>query len=261
MEPAEDRRADDVAAVFDATSERAVPVERGVWPLVVVCDELKQHAEEVPLSQGNEVIGAFATDRADDSLGVGVLLRLLAPDSDRRGSECLDLPFEGVATNTVAVVDQVTRGSVIGERLDDLLCRPLSGRVRGHVDVDDAASVMGQDDETEQPLERQRRHDEEVASGADIHVPLDERAPGVRRLRSSDHVLLDRGLPDDVPRQRQLLLDVRGAPQRAWRRHYNEIRPHSSLGYRPPAPEARASSGCASLRQTMPVSESDRALT
>jgi len=23
-----------------------------------------------------------------------------------------------------------------------------------------------------------------------------------------------------------------------WRRHYNEIRPHSSLGYRPPAPRA-----------------------
>ena len=22
-----------------------------------------------------------------------------------------------------------------------------------------------------------------------------------------------------------------------WRRHYNEVRPHSSLGYRPPAPQ------------------------
>ena len=27
----------------------------------------------------------------------------------------------------------------------------------------------------------------------------------------------------------------------AWRRHYNTIRPHSSLGYRPPAPETIAS--------------------
>lgn len=26
----------------------------------------------------------------------------------------------------------------------------------------------------------------------------------------------------------------------AWRRHYNTVRPHSSLGYRPPAPEAGA---------------------
>jgi putative transposase len=23
-----------------------------------------------------------------------------------------------------------------------------------------------------------------------------------------------------------------------WRRHYNTVRPHSSLGYKPPAPEA-----------------------
>jgi transposase InsO family protein len=37
----------------------------------------------------------------------------------------------------------------------------------------------------------------------------------------------------------------------AWRRHYNTVRPHSSLGYRPPAPEAAtppvSPSGSASL--------------
>jgi putative transposase len=37
----------------------------------------------------------------------------------------------------------------------------------------------------------------------------------------------------------------------AWRRHYNTVRPHSSLGYRPPAPETTSpplpSSGSASL--------------
>ena len=37
----------------------------------------------------------------------------------------------------------------------------------------------------------------------------------------------------------------------AWRRHYNTVRPHSSLGYRPPAPEAATpplpASGSASL--------------
>jgi len=28
-----------------------------------------------------------------------------------------------------------------------------------------------------------------------------------------------------------------------WRQHYNTVRPHSSLGYRPPAPVARAEAG------------------
>ena len=39
-----------------------------------------------------------------------------------------------------------------------------------------------------------------------------------------------------------------------WRRHYNTIRPHSSLGYRPPAPETIVPPswppGSASLRQS-----------
>ena len=38
-----------------------------------------------------------------------------------------------------------------------------------------------------------------------------------------------------------------------WRQHYNQVRPHSSLGYRPPAPEAIAfealAAGCAPLRK------------
>jgi transposase InsO family protein len=38
-----------------------------------------------------------------------------------------------------------------------------------------------------------------------------------------------------------------------WRAHYNRVRPHSALGYRPPAPEAIAfealAAGCATLRR------------
>ena len=43
----------------------------------------------------------------------------------------------------------------------------------------------------------------------------------------------------------------------AWRRHYNTVRPHSSLGYRPPAPEAATPpwlpSGSASLHLRSPM--------
>jgi putative transposase len=46
----------------------------------------------------------------------------------------------------------------------------------------------------------------------------------------------------------------------AWRRHYNTIRPHSSLGYRPPAPEAATPpvppSGSASLHLRTALAES-----
>ncbi len=36
----------------------------------------------------------------------------------------------------------------------------------------------------------------------------------------------------------------------AWRRHYNTIRPHSSLGYRPPAPEALVMPVATAMAQT-----------
>jgi len=43
----------------------------------------------------------------------------------------------------------------------------------------------------------------------------------------------------------------------AWRRHYNTVRPHSSLGYRPPAPQAATpplpASGSASLHLRLAV--------
>ena len=44
----------------------------------------------------------------------------------------------------------------------------------------------------------------------------------------------------------------------AWRRHYNTIRPHSSLGYPPPAPETAPPlppSGSASLHRPPPMAE------
>lgn len=50
-----------------------------------------------------------------------------------------------------------------------------------------------------------------------------------------------------------------------WRRHYNAVRPHSSLGYRPPAPEMilRSASGLshAPLRSAQMLTDSGRILT
>jgi len=49
-----------------------------------------------------------------------------------------------------------------------------------------------------------------------------------------------------------------------WRHHYNTVRPHSSLGYRPPAPEAiqtwAADSGATPLRLPA-MSEQEQTLT
>ena len=50
-----------------------------------------------------------------------------------------------------------------------------------------------------------------------------------------------------------------------WRRHYNTVRPHSSLGYRPPAPEAilppASTPAYAALRPAQTLATSGRILT
>jgi putative transposase len=54
--------------------------------------------------------------------------------------------------------------------------------------------------------------------------------------------LLDREIFCSL-REAQVLIE-------AWRRHYNAVRPHSALGYRPPAPEAVPGPAWAPLRPT-----------
>jgi len=50
-----------------------------------------------------------------------------------------------------------------------------------------------------------------------------------------------------------------------WRRHYNAVRPHSSLGYRPPAPETilppASALPYAALRPDQALAKSGRTLT
>lgn len=48
-----------------------------------------------------------------------------------------------------------------------------------------------------------------------------------------------------------------------WRQHYNQVRPHSALGYRPPAPETRMKEGAcsAALRRPLPSSVTPETLT
>jgi len=64
----------------------------------------------------------------------------------------------------------------------------------------------------------------------------------------------DSELRDELQAREQFdtLLEAKVLIER-WRRHYNTARPHSSLGYRPPAPEARPAVQPASA--TLPQAE------
>jgi transposase InsO family protein len=54
----------------------------------------------------------------------------------------------------------------------------------------------------------------------------------------------------------KIFYSLREAPQvviESWRRHYNQVRPHASLGYRAPAPELIVPAFAASPRPASPA--------
>ncbi len=55
------------------------------------------------------------------------------------------------------------------------------------------------------------------------------RAIGVTEVKLRDELL--NGEIFYTLKEAQVMIEI-------WRQHYNKVRPHSSLGYRPPAPEA-----------------------
>jgi hypothetical protein len=95
----------------------------------------------------------------------------------------------------IAVAQEVARGNLPGERLHELLGRPLGRGGVGDVDVDGASPVVRQDDVDEQDLEGHRGHDEEVHRDQASDMVIEKTAPRLRRgLRPAAQILGHRRL-------------------------------------------------------------------
>jgi hypothetical protein len=80
----------------------------------------------------------------------------------------------------------------------------------------------------EEIISKLRQVDVLVAQGQSIATAVKAISVSEQSLRDE---LLDREIFYSL-REAQILIE-------AWRVHYNQVRPHSSLGYRPPAPDVR----------------------
>jgi hypothetical protein len=67
-----------------------------------------------------------------------------------------------LAENGIAIAQQVARQLVEGKGLPQLLSGPLRGRMRGHIEVNNATTVMSQNQKHVQDLETEGGHGEEV---------------------------------------------------------------------------------------------------
>jgi hypothetical protein len=113
----------------------------------------------------------------------------------------------------IAIVNEVTRGRVVRKGLAELLGGPEGGRMRGDRDMNDAATLMGQDDQHEQQSICDSLHDEEIGGRDLIDVIGEERAPSLgRRAPVASHVS-GHGRLTDVDAELQESPWILGAPQ------------------------------------------------
>jgi len=100
------------------------------------------------------------------------------------------------------------RQSLIRRSLDDLLRCPLGCWVCGDVEVHDLTAVVAKHDKRKQNPERSGRNGKDVNGYDVLDVVIEERAPGLCwRLLGTDSILVDRGIGDNIPEQRELGLN------------------------------------------------------
>ena len=118
--------------------------------LVVVGEIAGQDAAEVSLTEDEHVIQALAPNRADEPFGERILPRTVGRRKEVSDAHAFDTMPELLAVDSVTVVEEIGRRSVIREGIDDLLSRPVGSGVLGHVEVDDAPTMVSEHDENEQ---------------------------------------------------------------------------------------------------------------
>ena len=105
------------------------------------------------LAKHDHVIKKLTPDRADEALDVRILPRRPGRCECFGHLEPGDSLAEVTPEDGIAIAQEVARCGVPRERLDDLLPRPLGGRVLSDVEVEHAPAVVGEHYEDEEDAE------------------------------------------------------------------------------------------------------------
>ena len=110
-------------------------------------------------SHGRDTHAEWSQSPAPHRLAAKAIAAQTAPPAMPMSRTCSP---ELIAEDPIAVPQQVARESVKGKCFPQLLPRPLCGRVGGHIEVQDAATIMGQHQKHVKDLETNRGHREEI---------------------------------------------------------------------------------------------------
>ena len=183
--------------------------------LMMIGDVIANDSAQMGFIQRNDVIENLATAASDPAFGSSILPGRLDPSSfyfqPRRFQEIRNpsIKFRVVVENDIAAAHRVRKG------LAKLLQRPLSGRLTGHVEVQDLASTMVDNKQTVQKLERDGWDREEIECDDHLTVVLKEGQPVLRGIPTpadASKITRNRPLAQNKSEFQQFALDFGRSP-------------------------------------------------
>jgi len=133
------------------------------------------------LTENDDVVETLPPYGCHEAFSIWILPRGPRCGEDLLDPQALDATAELVAENAVAVADHERRRRILGEGLNDLLGGPGRCRGVGDVEMEDAASVVGQDEEDIENAKCRGGYCEEIDRCERADVVVEKSAPGLRR--------------------------------------------------------------------------------
>ena len=121
---------------------------------MVVIEVRTKNSLEMSFIEDDDVVEAFATDTADQAFHEWILPGRSPSRNEFLDTQVLYAIAKVRAVDTILIAYQKARRSLFGKYLGNLLCRPLSGWMFGHVEMNNHPAVMSQHNKSEKQSEQ-----------------------------------------------------------------------------------------------------------
>src|SRR5260221_6572497 len=145
--------------------------------LIIIFQVRQQYMTEVPLSEHNNVVKAFPSDRTDQPFGVSILPRGAWRRWSVANAHRSKSSDEDNAIGPIAIADQIVGSPFPAESFRNLICNPFCGRMRCDAEPYDLSSAVPHDQQSIEQTKRDCRHDEQIYRSDPIRMIAKESLP------------------------------------------------------------------------------------
>ena len=190
---------------------------------MVVAEVRAKDPAKVSLIEHDNVIRAVLPDRTDHAFDEGILPRRARYSDGFLGSQTIDPSFHRSTVGAISILYRVTGCGIKRKRFDDLLGGPLSHGMLRHVEVNDLATFMAENDKRVEHAKGGGRDSEEI-DGDKVRDMAFKKGPPRLRWQSSikRQIPRDRGLRDLNAQFKQLSVNPWSAPYGIRRLHVTD---------------------------------------